>query len=94
MTESYFPELENASPVNSSKWGILNVHLAKCNQVITGYQWKYSYFDGFKMKIISSYDLIKLRHKIESKGLPWLITDINFANDAYKLNKKLCAKHK
>ncbi|MBQ6219974.1 MAG: hypothetical protein IJH63_00605 [Methanobrevibacter sp.] len=90
---SYFPELENNKPVNSSKWGILNVHLAKCSQVRTGYQWKYQYFDGFKIRIISSYDLKKLRRKIEGKGLPWIITDIKFATDAYDLNRVLLKKH-
>ena len=91
--ESYFPELENRVPVNSSKWGLLNVYFGKCPNVITGYQWKYAYFDGFKMKTISSYDLTKLRQKVLSKGLPWVITDNKSAIDAYKLNHRLREKH-
>lgn len=90
---SYFPELENRIPVNTNKWGILNVCLSKCDNVISGHQWKYTYFDGFKTRVISSYDLTKLRMKVLHKGLSWVITDKKYAIDAYKLNNQLVDKH-
>jgi D-mannonate dehydratase len=69
------------------------VCLTKCDNVTTGYQWKYSYFDGVKIKVLSSYDLIKLRQKVDNRGLPWTITDSKLAIDSYKLNKDLLEKH-
>lgn len=92
-TRSYWPELENKTPVNTNKWGIMNVCLSNCENVITGHQWKYTYFDGVKTRIISSYDLTKLRQKVLSKGLDWVITDNKCAIDAYKLNNELKKKH-
>lgn len=91
--ESVFPELENTKTVKSNKWGILDVCLTRCNNVTTGYQWKYSYFDGAKIRVLSSYDLVKLRQKVVNRGLPWTITDNGLAIDAYKLNKNLLEKH-
>ena len=85
--ESVFPELEQQKTVKQNKWGILDVCLTKCDNVTTGYQWKYSYFDGVKIKVLSSYDLIKLRQKVDNRGLPWTITDSKLAIDSYKLNK-------
>lgn len=93
FTESYFPELENRVPVNTNKWGIMNVCLSNCDKVVTGHQWKYTYFDGEKTRIISSYDLTKLRQKVLRKGLDWIITDNKYAIDAYKLNNELKKKH-
>ena len=94
VSESYFPELENRMPVNTNKWGILNVCLSNCDKVITGYQWKYTYFDvgANKTRIISSYDLTKLREKVLMKGLDWIITDNGLAIDSYKLNNELREK--
>ena len=93
MMESVFPELEEKPIIKSNKWGILDVCLSKCNKVVTGYQWKYSYFDGFKIRVLSSYDLTKLRQKVENRGLNWVITDNRLAIDSYKLNKELLEKH-
>lgn len=93
MTETYFPELENMTPVRSNKWGILNVCLSQCERVVTGYQWKYSYFDGFKMRVLSSYDLEKLKRKVLNKGLSWIITDEDYAQDSFMLNQELVRKH-
>lgn len=71
----------------------MNVCLSKCDKVLTGYQWQYNYFDGVKTRIISSYDLTKLREKVLRKGLDWIITDNKYAIDAYKLNNELKKKH-
>ena len=91
--ESVFPELEQPRTVKQNKWGILDVCLTKCDKVTTGYQWKYSYFDGVKIKVLSSYDLTKLRQKVDNRGLPWTITDSRLAIDSYKLNNDLLEKH-
>ena len=92
--KSYFPELENQLKIDDNKWGILNVYLTKCNKVITNYQWKYAYFDGEKLRVLSSYDLTKLRQRVLKKGLDWIITNKKYAIDSYKLNNELLAKHK
>lgn len=92
-TESVFPELEPQKHNKTNKWGILDVCLTKCDNVTTGYQWKYSYFDGVKIKVLSSYDLTKLRQKVANRGLPWTITDNRLAIDSYKLNNNLLEKH-
>lgn len=91
--ESVFPELEQQEIIKSNKWGILDVCLTKCNKVVTGYQWKYSYFDGVKIRVLSSYDLTKLRQKVENRGLTWVITNNRLAIDSYKLNNELLTKH-
>lgn len=93
MIEPVFPELKTQRTVKPNKWGILDVCLTKCNNVTTGYQWKYSYFDGAKIKVLSSYDLVKLRQKVVNRGLPWTITDNRLAIDSYKLNRDLLEKH-
>lgn len=91
--KSYFPELEDNLRIEDNKWGILNVYLTKCTKVITNYQWKYTYFDGEKLRVISSYDLTKLRQKVLKKGLDWIITNKSYAIDSYKLNHELLQKH-
>lgn len=93
ITESYFPELENMTPKRSNKWGILNVCLTACDRVVTGYQWKYSYFDGIRMRVLSSYDLEKLKRRVLNKGLSWVITDEDYAQDSFVLNRQLLRKH-
>lgn len=92
MIESVFPELEDKSLLKTNKWGILDVCLTKCNKVVTGYQWKYSYFDGAKIRVLSSYDLTRLRQKVMNRGLEWIITDNKLAIDSYKLNHELLEK--
>lgn len=71
----------------------MNVCLTNCDHVVTGYQWKYTYYDDGKMKFLSSYDLIKLREKVIRKGLPWNITCNKYAIDTYKYNNELLRKH-
>ena len=93
--EQYFPELEKSSYLEESKWGILNVYLTKCKRVMTKHQWKYNYFDeeSKKIKVISSYDLVKLRTKVLNQGLDWIITNKEYADESYKLNEKLLQEH-
>ena len=93
IAESVWPELENRTPSKSNKWGILDVCLTKCDAVDTGYQWKYSYFDGVKIKVISSFDLRKLERRVILKGLSWTITDEDLAHESFLLNDKLLDKH-
>ena len=66
----YFPEIRKYKS-NRDKYGILGVSLTKDNNVIGGLSWRYAYFDfeTEKMKIISSYDIKKLRRNVESQGL-------------------------
>lgn len=90
--ESGFPELEKPKLIKSNKWGIMDVCLTKCNKVVSGYQWKYSYFDGVKIRVLSSYDLNKLKQKVVNRGLEWIITDKRLAIDSYKLNHQLLEK--
>lgn len=91
--QSYFPELENLTPKRTNKWGILNVCLTQCERVVTGYQWKYTYFDGLRMRVLSSYDLEKLKRRVLNKGLSWVITDEDYAQDSFVLNRQLLRKH-
>lgn len=93
IMQSYFPELENLTPKRTNKWGILNVCLTQCERVITGFQWKYTYFDGARMRVLSSYDLEKLKRRVLNKGLPWTVTDDNYAQDSFILNRQLVRKH-
>ena len=76
--------------------GLHNVTLSRCKNVLTGYTWKYSYYDKSvdKLRAFTSIDLKLLRRKVEDNGLEWVVTDLNKAKESYDLNKKLLNKHK
>ena len=95
MVVEYFPELDGIDSKYSNKYGISNLSLVKDGNVLTGYSWRYTYYDGYteKVKFISSYDLKKLRKKVESKGFDWRVTDLEMAKETYKLNDELVAEH-
>lgn len=95
MSVEYFPELKKIESKCKNKYGISNVSLIKDVNVLNGYSWKYNYYDEEekKVKIISSYDLVKLRKKVESKNLDWIVTDITLARETYGLNKRLVEEH-
>lgn len=75
--------------------GLYNVTLTKCDNIITNYTWKYTYYDKKKKKLrgLSSYDLLLLRKKVEDKGLEWVVTDLDKATESYELNRELMSKH-
>ncbi|WP_295723631.1 hypothetical protein [uncultured Methanobrevibacter sp.] len=73
----------------SIKWGIFNVSLCKSQISKTGYIWRYAYFEGDRMKFLSSRSLVRLRKMVLDKDLEWVITNNKNAIDAYKLNKEL-----
>ncbi len=94
MTETdYFPELKEYKSKHkyNGKYGIYNISLVKDLNVIGGQSWRYAYYDEFdnKMKLLSSYDLRRLRQSVEEKGLRWIITDLNLARETYKLNEEM-----
>ena len=89
-----FPELiGNEKGKKKNKYGILNVELQKSDNVITKHMWRYIYFDGEKLRYLSSYDLVALRHSVESKGYDWIVTDIDLARKSYNLNRELMAEY-
>jgi len=79
--------------IRHSKYGILNVGKNTNKAVITGFVWSYRYFDGEKLRVITSYDLLKLRKKVESIGEEWVIVDLDRARKAYELNRKAMKIH-
>lgn len=87
MTEknSYLNKKGNMS---QSKYGILNVGRNTNGSVITGFVWTYRYFDGERIRVITSYDLIKLRQKVESIGENWVVVDLDKARRTYEINRR------
>lgn len=55
--------------------GILNVYKHKNPKLNQGFNWKYQYYENGKRKSFSSVDIHKLKKKVISKGLPWIILD-------------------
>lgn len=95
MTVEYFPELKGFVNKNRDKYGIANLSLVTDKNVIGGLTWRYTYYDMVeeKVKIISSYDIKKLRRNVESKGLKWIVTNVERARETYKLNSKIIVEH-
>ncbi len=83
--KSYLNRKENLS---HSKYGILNVGKNTNKSVITGFVWTYRYFDGERIRVITSYDLIKLRKKVESIGKKWIVLDLKKAKRSYEINRE------
>ena len=89
----YFPELKRLKYEN--KYGLYKVSLIKDNNVLTGYSWRYDYYEEGtnKVKRFSSYDLVKLRKLVEENNMDWIVTDIKLARESYALNERLQKKH-
>lgn len=93
----YFPELVThvISSDSDEDYGILNVSRVKSKNVLTGFIWKYTYFDSVegKLKVLSSYDLKKLRKMVEDNyHMQWVVIDIDKARKSYDFNRKLQEK--
>lgn len=64
----------------NNKTGFAMVGKCNKNDFIKGYHFKYLYYDeNGKKKALSSVDLFKLKSKVDSKGLPWRIVNIDKA---------------
>lgn len=65
--------------INKSKsintTGYFRVSKLNRNNVKQGYIWAYTYTDNYKVKSISSVNLIKLKEKVMSRNLLWSIID-------------------
>ena len=94
MVNEYFPEIKEKKYEN--KYGILNLTLVKDVNTLNGYTWRYTYYNPLekKVKMISSYDLRKLRKSVEEKGLQWRVTDMKLAKKTYELNDTLLEEHR
>ena len=55
--------------------GFFRVHIHKCEQCEQGFRYFYQYRKDNKPKTITSINLLKLKNKVISEGLPWKITD-------------------
>jgi group I intron endonuclease len=66
-----------------SSSGIFRVHLTQ-----QGY-WQYMYKENGKRKGFSAKNLNKLKEKVLSKGLNWLIVDVQKANMSYEKDKEI-----
>lgn len=53
-----------------------------------GFSWCYQYYDANTLKRIVAIDLYKLKQKVESKNLLWIIIDEEKAKKSIKLNNK------
>lgn len=69
---------------NANKYGLLNIHFSKKLQ-----KWYYHYTIDNKRKFFTSYDLKKLRKKVEKNGLPWVVLDIEKAKETYAMNDQI-----
>ena len=49
-----------------------------------GYTYRYRYYDGDKRKSIGSVSILKLRDMVKEKGLDWIVTDEEKANETLK----------
>lgn len=65
--------------INQNTTGFYHVTKQKNNRLLQGFNWLYQYYDGNKRKKIGSVDIFELKKKIESKGLPWKIVNIENA---------------
>lgn len=70
-----------------NKYGLHNVILIKNPRYLSGYIWRYNYYENNKLKTISRPDLRELRQIVEEKNLEWKVTDLVKARDTYELNR-------
>ena len=96
ITNEFFPEIQLSDLIvgGNDTYGILNISLCKSKNVLTGYVWKYTYNNNGKLKVLSSYDLVKLRKMVENENQEWIIFDLQKAQETYDFNRKLQKKHK
>ena len=79
-----------SKPSKKSKYGIVHLGLTKRRFYLTGYSWTYSFVDSDgKQRVIYRGDLLELRKAVESKGLSWVVDDVNKAKESYELNKRM-----
>ena len=64
--------------------GFLNVSLEEGKTYKRGYTYRYRYYDGDKRKSIGSVSILKLRDMVKEKGLEWIVTDEEKANEILK----------
>ena len=69
---------------NANKYGLLNVQFSKKQR-----KWYYHYDVDGKRKYLTSYDLLKLRKKVEDKKMPWIVLNAKTAQETYNLNDEL-----
>ena len=68
----------------ANKYGLLNVQFSSKLK-----KWYYHYTVDGKRKYLTSYDLKKLRKRVENKGMPWVVLDMEVAQKSYEMNDKL-----
>lgn len=55
--------------------------------------WVYTYPSNNHIRRLSSVSLRKLRKKVEEKGLPWIVVDMEKAKQAYDIDKeRICSR--
>ena len=67
--------------LESHSSGIKRVHKKKSKTANQGFVWEYSYYNGDKRCFISSVDLDKLKEKVTSQGLEWIIINEDKAKE-------------
>lgn len=68
--------------------GISRVFRAVNNNFNQGFCWMYRYREDNKYKTLSSVDLYKLKEKVLSKGLDWIIVNEEIAEETFKIAEK------
>lgn len=78
--------LEDKIKIGNSRnvTGFLNVSLEEGKTYKKGYTYRYRYYDGGKRKSIGSVSILKLRDMVKEKGLDWIVTDEEKANETLK----------
>lgn len=78
------------SEAHKGKSGFYRVAQRKSKSCKQGFEWQYRYkcFENKKRKVISSTNLLKLKEKVETQGLPWEIIDKKKAKQSLELNNK------
>ena len=79
--------------------GILRVYCVSTDKSNQGFRWNYTYRENNKYKTLSSVDIFKLKEKVLSKGLDWIIVNEEIAEETFKkaskqYNESLYKNHK
>lgn len=62
-----------------NKYGFYRVSKVRSARCHKGFMWKYVMQKDLHRTVISAVSLRRLKEKVESKGLPWVVTDQDLA---------------
>lgn len=74
--------------------GFYRVYKAKDNAIKQGFRWSYQYSNESKKQTIMSLNLLKLKDKVEAKGLSWKVLNEEKAKQSLEENEKTLKKIK